>query len=221
VLSLEQIALRILLAFVLSGIIGMERESGNRPAGLRTHILVCLGSTLVMLVSFYLFEQYSGQTSLDPARLGAQVISGIGFLGAGTILKEGATIRGLTTAAALWAVACIGLAIGVGFFSGAVMVTAVVVITLTMVNRLERKIFNTKNTIEITIKVEDRPGELGRIGSALGSVDVSIGNIEMSRIDDQTVEIVLFLKLPDRIKKEDVIGLLSDLDGVKTIADAR
>jgi putative Mg2+ transporter-C (MgtC) family protein len=139
-LSIEQIALRIVLAFVLSGIVGMERESGNRPAGLRTHILVCLGSTLVMLVSFYMFEQYKGQTTIDPARLGAQVISGIGFLGAGTILKEGVTIRGLTTAAALWAVACIGLAIGAGFYSGAVLVTAVVVITLTMVNRLERRL---------------------------------------------------------------------------------
>jgi putative Mg2+ transporter-C (MgtC) family protein len=220
-LSIEQIALRIVLAFVLSGIVGMERESGNRPAGLRTHILVCLGSTLVMLVSFYMFEQYKGQTTIDPARLGAQVISGIGFLGAGTILKEGVTIRGLTTAAALWAVACIGLAIGAGFYSGAVLVTAVVVITLTMVNRLERRLFKTKNIFEIIIEAEDRPGELGRIGSALGAIDVSIGNIEMVRIDDHVVEIGLLLKLPERIKREDVISLLSDLEGIKRIVDAR
>lgn len=104
--------IRLLLAGLMGGIIGLERESHGRPAGLRTHIIVSLGSCLIMLVSIYGFEDAGNR---DPARLAAQVISGIGFLGAGTILREGATIIGLTTAASLWVVAGIGLAMGAVF----------------------------------------------------------------------------------------------------------
>jgi putative Mg2+ transporter-C (MgtC) family protein len=220
-LSWEEIIARILLAFALSGIVGMEREFGNRPAGLRTHILVCLGSTLVMLVSFYIFELYKYETSLDPARLGAQVISGIGFLGAGTILKEGASIRGLTTAAGLWAVACIGLAVGAGFYIGAITVTVAVVLTLTIVTRIERIIIKSKNNYAVTLRAEDRPGQLGKIGSALGSRGISIKNIHMVEIDDGTVEINLLLKLPDRTGGEEVLQLIAGIEGVKQIVDAR
>lgn len=218
-LSVEQIIIRILLAFLLSGIIGVEREYGNRPAGLRTHILVCVGSTLVMLVSFHLFELFKGQTDLDPARLGAQVISGIGFLGAGTILKEGATIRGLTTAAALWVAACIGLAVGAGFYTGAAVVTVVIVITLTVVNRLEKRINKDKNNYSVTLHAQNVPGQLGRIGSALGNNDISIRNTHMTEMNDYTVEIVMLLKLPDSIGVEQVISILDELEGVKQIVE--
>ncbi|MBA1333899.1 MAG: Mg(2+)-transport-ATPase-associated protein MgtC [Firmicutes bacterium] len=220
-LSWQVVLLRVTMAFVLSGIVGMEREFGNRPAGLRTHILVCLGSTLVMLVSFHLFEQYKFETSMDPARLGAQVISGIGFLGAGTILKEGASIRGLTTAAGLWAVACIGLAVGAGFYIGAIMVTAAMVITLTMVTEIEKRLIKRKNNYALTIRAQDKPGQLGLIGSALGNKGISIKNVQMIEVDEGTIEINLLLKLPDRVKGEDVLQLISGVEGVKQIVDAR
>lgn len=114
--------IRLLLSAVLGCIIGFEREQYNRPAGARTYALVCIGSALVMIISEYTYTIY-GQT-VEPTRLGAQVISGIGFLGAGTIMKEGFTVRGLTTAAGLWVMSCIGLAAGIGFYSGAIIATA-------------------------------------------------------------------------------------------------
>lgn len=113
--------IRLLLAAVLGCWIGFEREQYNRPAGARTYALVCIGSALVMIISEYTYKIYGG--IVEPTRLGAQVVSGIGFLGAGTIMKEGFTVRGLTTAAGLWVMSCIGLAAGIGFYSGAVIAT--------------------------------------------------------------------------------------------------
>src|SRR5690625_7698238 len=105
-LTYLDIILRLVLSALLSGLIGSERERINKPAGLRTHILVSIGATVVMLVSIEMFQTPSFQSSVDPTRLGAQVISGIGFIGAGTIIHEGASVKGLTTAASLWAAAC-------------------------------------------------------------------------------------------------------------------
>lgn len=129
---------RFALATLLSGLIGYEREHSNRPAGFRTHILVCVGSCLVMLTSEFVFEQYKGLTNLDPARLGAQVISGVGFLGAGTIIRNGSNVKGLTTAASLWAVSCVGLACGIGFYSGAIFCTIVTYATLMLFKKIEK-----------------------------------------------------------------------------------
>ncbi len=218
-LTLETILVRVLLAFVLSGAVGLERETRNHTAGFRTHILVCVGSTLVMLVSLYMFELYKGQVSLDPARLGAQVISGIGFLGAGTILKEGASIRGLTTAAGLWAVACIGLAVGVGFYEGAVAVTVTVVLTLTIMDKLEERLIKRKNHYFITLRAIDRPGQLGKIGCTLGDEGISIKHIKMLKVSENVIEINLTLKLPERMGREDVCRILSSIDGIEQIVD--
>ena len=106
---------QLALACVLGGMIGYERQSRRKSAGLRTNILVCLGSCLIMMMSYEIYRQVEGMTNADPARLGAQVVSGIGFLGAGAIMKEGLSVTGLTTAACLWVVACVGRAVGGGF----------------------------------------------------------------------------------------------------------
>ncbi|WP_415803344.1 MgtC/SapB family protein [Marinicrinis lubricantis] len=142
--------LRIFAAFVLGGLIGLEREKNNHPAGFRTHILVCLGSALVMLLSMYGFSEFADEPNvrLDPARLAAQVISGIGFLGAGVILTKGISVKGLTTAASLWVIAGIGLSVGAGFYIPAVMVTVLVLFSLLILNKVERKwLTNRKDTI--------------------------------------------------------------------------
>lgn len=110
------ITVRLLLALICGGILGIEREKKRRPAGLRTYMLVCVGAAFVMITNEYMSFKYEG---VDPSRMGAQVISGIGFLGAGTIIVTGRNrVKGLTTAAGLWAAACIGLAAGAGFYSG-------------------------------------------------------------------------------------------------------
>jgi len=128
----------LVLAVVLSGFVGLERQIHRRTAGLRTHILVSLGSCLIMLTSLYIFDIYKNETPLDPARIAAGVITGIGFLGAGTIIRERQGIRGLTTAASLWVVAGIGLATGCGFYKAAIFATALALITLFLLRYVEK-----------------------------------------------------------------------------------
>lgn len=136
-----QIILRLILSVVLGGFIGLERQLHRRVAGLRTHILVSLGSCLIMLTSLYVFVIYEDKVPLDPTRLAAGVITGIGFLGAGTIIREREGIRGLTTAASLWVVAGIGLAVGCGFHRAAIFTTLLSLITLLLLRYAEGVIF--------------------------------------------------------------------------------
>lgn len=215
------IALRLLLATVLGGVIGLQRESINRPAGFRTHTLVATGSALVMLVSIYGFGE-AGQLS-DPARLAAQVVSGIGFLGAGTILKEGSTIRGLTTAASLWVVSGIGLAVGAGFFGGAVVATVLVYVSLSSLGRLDRYLFHRSLYQSLTLWAFDRPGQLGRIASFLGQCNVSILNVRLRReaADEDKVQVVLQVKLPLDYEIDELSAALAGLDGVTSVEVGR
>jgi len=140
-----QIILRLALAAVLSGVIGFEREVHGRAAGLRTHILVCVGSALIMLTSLYIFDIYISRVLLDPTRLATGVITGIGFLGAGTIIRSGASIKGLTTAASIWAVAGVGLAVGCGFYIGAFATTAIMLIALLFLRKVEDTVTTKKS----------------------------------------------------------------------------
>lgn len=202
--------LRLALALVLGSIIGLEREINNRPAGFRTHILVCIGAALFTLISIY------GIKGGDPARIAAQVVSGIGFLGAGTILREGNTIRGLTTAASLWSVAGVGMAIGAGFYLGAVMTTAFMIIVLFLFNNLERRILQSQYHA-LTMDVSDTPGQLGRIGAKLGDMGVSIRTIEITSQNNQQVQLELGIKIPAQFQVHQVVNELADVDGVYTI----
>ncbi|MFZ7132096.1 MAG: MgtC/SapB family protein [Eubacteriales bacterium] len=136
-ISMYEIGLRLFLSICLSGLIGYEREHTGKPAGFRTHILVCIGASTVMLVGLLMFDQYHAYTNMDPTRFGAQVVSGIGFLGAGTIIREGVNVKGLTTSASIWAVGCIGLAIGSGYYALAIMATLCVFVTLKIFGHLE------------------------------------------------------------------------------------
>ncbi|MFA5039574.1 MAG: MgtC/SapB family protein [Candidatus Omnitrophota bacterium] len=133
-----EMILRIFIAFILSSLIGLERQMARHEAGLRTHILVCVGSTLIMLTSLHVFDIYnSGAANVDPTRIAAGVITGIGFLGAGTILRSPQGIRGLTTASSLWVVAALGLSVGCGFFKVSFFVTFLVVLVLLFLRRIE------------------------------------------------------------------------------------
>jgi len=139
-----QIIFRLLLSVILSGLIGFERQSHRRHAGLRTHILVSLGSCLIMLTSLYVFDIYMGKAPLDPTRIAAGVITGIGFLGAGTIIKESEGVKGLTTAASLWMVASIGLAAGIGFYMAAIFSTVLTLVVLYFLRYWEDILFAEK-----------------------------------------------------------------------------
>ncbi|MCD1261077.1 MgtC/SapB family protein [Paenibacillus athensensis] len=175
------VTLRILLALLLGGLIGLEREMSSHPAGLRTHILVCVGSALVMLLSMYGFSEFVNETNvrIDPSRLAAQVISGIGFLGAGTIMFNGRSITGLTTAASLWVVAGIGLAVGAGFYYPAGLACGVVLLSLWILNKVEHKYFNGKRIHTLKITAVDQPGTLALITPLLAAQKIDIRKIAM------------------------------------------
>lgn len=210
----QEVVLKLVLAFLLGGIIGYQREHKNRPAGLRTHILVCIGSALVQITSINYYA-LSGTTS-DPMRLGAQVISGIGFLGAGTIIKEGATIKGLTTAAGLWAVACIGLAVGTGLYVEAIIASILLFLSLSGFKRLESSIGKDKKIIIINLLVKGQPGKLGEIGKILGEMNIQIINIEMNTQENFN-DITLTLKLTYNIPAEEIVDKLSGVEGIKSL----
>lgn len=139
-----QIIIRLVLSVVLSGLIGLERQMHRRTAGLRTHILVCLGSCLIMLISLYIFEMYKNKVPLDPGRIAAGVITGIGFLGAGTIIRDREGVKGLTTAASLWVVAGIGLAVGCGFYNAGIYTAILALIVLLFLRYAEGLFFGKK-----------------------------------------------------------------------------
>ena len=175
-MNLPTILLRTVLAVALGGVIGMERESKRRPAGFRTHTLVCVGASTVMLLSEMLFMRYNAAYGVlsDPARMGAQVVSGIGFLGAGTILRYGANVRGLTTAASIWATGCIGLAAGAGFYDLAVTSAVVILVTLILFSKVERRLERKHAVRELQIDLLDDAQTIGAVMLALTKEDIKI-----------------------------------------------
>lgn len=182
-----ELTIRILLAAGLGGIVGLEREWSKHAAGLRTHILVCIGSAAIMLLSIYGFSDFVNEVNVrtDPARLAAQVISGIGFLGAGTIMRTGATVSGLTTAASIWVVAAIGLCVGAGFIYAAVLSTIMVLVILFVLNKLEKVLMRHRRTQEVIIRIIDKPGVLGHIATKFGDQGIHIANVQM-KLDGTT-----------------------------------
>ncbi|MBU0571551.1 MAG: MgtC/SapB family protein [Candidatus Omnitrophica bacterium] len=131
-MSILVITLRILLSAALSGVIGLERETHDKAAGLRTHMLVCVGSAIFMIISLLLSLQYGHFGPVDPSRIASGVVTGVGFLGAGAVMRSGASVHGLTTAASIWAVAAIGLAVGAGLYAVGIVGTAVVILVLVL-----------------------------------------------------------------------------------------
>lgn len=204
------IAFRLLLAVIFGSIIGLEREINNHPAGFRTHILVCVGAALITLVSIHSFG------TGDPGRVAAQIVSGIGFLGAGTIMREGTTIRGLTTAASLWSVAGVGLAIGAGFYLGATITTVAMVIVLFFFSSLEKRILQSQYYV-LELTVADVPGQLGRVASRLGELGVSIKSIQISNHSSNQVQMDLGIKTPAPLQLHEVVNYLGETEGVFTI----
>ncbi len=220
-LSFEAIV-KLTSAAVLGGFIGYEREHSHRPAGFRTHILVAVGSALVMTTSVYMFERYQGLTNLDPARLGAQVISGIGFLGAGTILREGFSVKGLTTAASLWAVSCIGLAVGLGFYEGALVATIIIYLTLNLLKKVISK-GNTGKTLYIEVEdVTSMAPEIGGIirkcGGNLHSLEILYADGEERKLKKKSTVVLKALVYTKSGEGLEIIrDSISSLDGVKDL----
>lgn len=223
--SYYEITVSLLLATLLGGLVGIEREQNNHPAGFRTHILVCVGSALIMLISMYGFEEFiysrpEINTVQDPARLAAQVVSGIGFLGAGTILVHGGTIRGLTTAASLWVVAGIGLALGAGFYYGAVFATLLVLLSLVVLNKIEDVFIRKGNVHILQLSVDDTPGKLGEIATKVGERQITIRRISIQEAkgNDGRVRVTVGVVLPNKTSLLQVVDELRSIEGIHEVS---
>jgi len=211
--------LRLILAVVLGGIIGFERGRAGRPAGLRTHILVCLGSALAIMTNQYIYQHYGVG---DPTRMASQVISGIGFLGAGTIIVTGRhQVKGLTTAAGLWATACMGLAIGIGFYKAAIFTCLLIVFATIVLHRLDNSMLSKSKVMDIYIEFS-KTASLTSILDGMKQINVTMDSIEMIKptIDNNsTAAAIMTIRLKKRCLKIDVINKINAIDGVEFIEE--
>ena len=212
------VALRLLCAMLVGGLVGVEREYTHRPAGLRTHILVALGACVASIMGQMLFHQYGGGS--DPARLSAQVITGVGFLGAGTIMKEGVSVKGLTTAASVWAVACLGIAAGFGYYALALLGMLFTLITLTVFESIQRKlIHNHSSEDQYTLHCSHVEAVLEQITLCAKDPKITVFDLTVYRENDlYTVSFrVWFVGRKQEKRRSTFFAALSQLDGVKDV----
>ncbi len=221
VLHAGEAFLRLVLAAALGGAVGFERELREREAGLRTHLLVAVGSALFTIVSAYGFHSFlsSGASVVraDPTRIAAQIVTGIGFLGAGAIIRQGLSVRGLTTAATLWVVAAIGLAVGAGYYSGALITTAVVLFSLWPLRvaayRLMRRVRPEGGRLLVELPLGESPGsvvdEIERRGLRIESMDVSQ--------EGERRRLALDVELPRHVPPAQVVAGIADVPNVAEV----
>ncbi len=213
-LTLLGICMRIIIAFLVGGIIGMEREMNNHSAGLRTYMLVCVGSCLIMMTNQYVYQVFE---TGDPLRMGAQVVSGIGFLGAGTIIvTRNNQIKGLTTAAGLWAAAGVGLAVGIGFYEAALVSSVAIFVILTILHRWDDQMQQKAKVIDVYIELS-KEYPLGQFLRQLRKMEIDFGDLQLDReisMDEEVHSLVATLKSKKRISHKKILNQIRELDGV-------
>lgn len=214
------IILRLTLATICGGILGAERGRKKRPAGLRTHILVCIGAAMVMITSQYMTDIL--RISTDASRMGAQVISGIGFLGAGTIMVVGKNeVKGLTTAAALWACACMGLAIGIGFYEGAIISCVFLIGVVTVLHRFDLYSRTHSRILEVYAEIKHITGVTNFMNS-IKADGTKISNIELKKskeFDNHVIGLTMTLTLADKIDHSEYILKLHSIENVLSVEE--
>lgn len=216
------LVLRLLLASLLGGIIGLEREIHGRPAGFRTHLLVSLGSCLFCITSIEIYRIYgnftgSGPIGVDPGRIAAQVVTGIGFLGAGAIIRDKASIRGLTTAACLWVAAALGIACGIGLFYLAICVTLVALISLLLLKQVERRLHRDSYLL-VKVWGDDSEDFINRTYEVLNSCGIRPMEAKFDKnVEQRRMFIEFQVKRAGRGSVADILASLSLLKGVKRV----
>jgi putative Mg2+ transporter-C (MgtC) family protein len=225
-LSIADILIRLGIAIVVGFLIGLERESHQRPAGIKTHILVCMGATVVSIVQLEIIADVIRRVSEDPSltdvlkadygRLGAQVISGIGFLGAGTILRTKGSVRGLTTAATLWIVACLGLGIGMGHYVVSIAAFLLIMGVLTLLRLFQKFILNRQGVQSLELLIVEKKDTMEKIAAYFESNFIQIQSIDFSdepeehyRYGAPVIRCTYLVTLPRTIGIRDVINTLS------------
>lgn len=212
-----ELAVRLLVAAVLGAAIGFEREIHQHPAGMRTHLLVSVGAAIFTELSIFGFAPADGSAPIDPSRVAAQVVSGIGFLGAGAILKYGTSIRGLTTAASLWAAAAIGMAAGAGAWVIGAVGSVIVIFSLwplsVVIKRLELR---DERSLRVRLALA-RLDALGEVSRTLAARRVEIGGISTERLGKGRYEVELLLHLPTKVTPDEVITAIGTPEAVEVL----
>lgn len=215
----QDIILRIIIGAILGAMVGLERERQGQPAGLRTHIILVVGATLTMTLSINLAIQFRPLVpNGDPARLAAQVVSGIGFLGAGAILRYGPNIKGLTTATSLWTMAIVGLAIGAGHYLSGIAATVLILIALILLNVFEKRFINTYTTMVVDVSAEDRIGLIDEVDQALGRIVKTIGSPSVEKnLRSKRVRIEYTIKLSTKVSIQNILEAIERIDGIRSV----
>ncbi len=209
-----EIFLRLSVALLAGGAIGFERERDSQPAGLRTHMILALGAALVMILSINIAVRFGS----DPARLAAQVVSGIGFLGAGAILRFGFNVKGLTTASTLWTTAMVGLAIGYGYYLVALFAVVLILVVLTLVENFEKKFVRTNVIRTVVVDVHDREGILREVRKTMTKISDGIlaFNVQKS-VKNKNMRLEIIARFNRSEKLEDMMEVISSIEGVRGI----
>ncbi len=218
-ISEVEIVIRLLVAAVLGAAVGFERERDNQPAGLRTHMILVIGATLAMCLSINMSYQFKPDgIGGDPARLAAQVISGIGFLGAGAILRYGFNVKGLTTATSLWSMAVVGLAIGLGYYLIGIATTVIMIVILVLLGLLERKWIRRRVTRVITVQAEYEGNVAKAIRKAINKHVKGVDSFNLRKnIKSRRVQIQAVARVPQNDNLEDLSEIIADIQGVRSV----
>ena len=209
-----EIVLRLVVSVFLGAAVGYERERDNQPAGLRTHMILVLGACLAMVLSINIGAEHGS----DPARMAAQVIAGIGFLGAGAILRYGFNVKGLTTAATLWTMAIVGMAVGYGYYLISVVTTALMLIILSVVNILEHRFIRTNVVRNITVDAHGGTAQIRAIRKAINQLAEHTINFSVQRnVKGDRIRVRVMAELDRGENLEHLVEELSDLEGVRTV----
>jgi putative Mg2+ transporter-C (MgtC) family protein len=219
-INVETATLRLVVSFIAGLLIGLEREAHSQPAGLRTHILISIGSTLAMLLSIYIPQAYPGFQNGDPGRIAAQVVTGIGFLGAGAILRFGVNVKGLTTAASIWAMAMLGLAIGAGLFKISAIAIGIILFSLTIMDVIEKFFFRDRIFKRIEITVRKKTTAINEITGILKSLKIRVTAVDMKRNASETTDkYVFYVHVPVRLDPQLLAASLEKTEGIVAFSE--
>lgn len=207
-----EVVIRIVIAMAIGGFVGLQREFKNNSAGFRTHILVSLGACIAMITNEMLVNDYAGISNVDISRMGSYVISGIGFLGAGSIIKDNVRIRGLTTAAGLWVVACLGICVGAGYYVASVIGTLMVIFVLTLLKSFERRFFLKSSNVEIKIVTANSAEDVAKILCEIGALRINVIEITTNEVDENKLEIGLLAEVRWKTKIVNINRQLSKMN---------
>jgi len=213
-IGFTQMLLRMGLALILGGIIGFERERDSQPAGLRTHMILVVGACLTMMLSINIADQ----AGTDPSRMAAQVVSGIGFLGAGAILRYGYNVKGLTTATTLWTMAIVGMAVGMGYYLVATITTVVIMAVLSVLEVLEKKFVRINVIRNIVVDVHDRKGVIREVRKTIGQIADQLLDFSVQKsIKNKHLRIEIAARFNRSEKVENMVEQISAIDGVRAL----